>query len=230
MGSKCFLILGDSHCNATIKALRRNYTDCSFFGGQLQLGAGWQKEFHSNSDNLSFLVPEAQEKFEIAHLEATGRRETNLLAVDIPIIFSLSSIESCVHLGLWKKWSPADATDRIFVSRAVVEEIIDAHFSHIFDFFRFVGSYNLQVVNNISPLPRDNTSYLADVHDVLREILRDRYADLGVALVDVSDQTRDEGTRGLKPEFWSGLENDKIHGNDKWGDCVAAALMAHLKN
>lgn len=221
-----FLVLGDSHCNAVIRALRKHSPERAFFGGQLPLGPNWQKKFHSNTDPLTFTVPDAQTKFELSVNEATGRSLNNILEVDVPILFSLSSIESIIYSKIWARWSPFESDQHYFLSRDVVEEIVDQHFSHIFEFLRLIGASGVHALNNISPLPRNNVDRRSDLHDVIRGILAEKHAEFGIPLVDVSEQTRDADSRGLKENLWANIEGDRIHANAGWGDCVAEAMMA----
>ncbi|MFG1395241.1 hypothetical protein [Xanthobacter agilis] len=223
------LVLGDSHSNYILAAVRSAMPHVSFIGGQLPLGSGWQNAFFSGPDPLRFSRAEAQQKFEDWASEATGRRVSSLHEVDIPILFSLSNIEHLVHSWMWTKWSPVSSVDRDFLSEEVIREVVHSFYAHNLAFMIAVKEGGARAINVVSPLPRISNSDRVPVHDAVRKVLQQFYDTIGIPLVDITDETRDSVSGALDPQFASTMANDKIHGNSQWGAVMAEHLVPVIK-
>jgi hypothetical protein len=112
------LLLGDSHSNIILPAVRKRAPEIEFLGGQLPLGPGWQMAFHRGGTPLLFTRNEVQRQFEFWAEAAAGRPVATILDVDMPIVLSMSNIEHLVHSWIWTKWCPTLVDDREFISRA----------------------------------------------------------------------------------------------------------------
>ncbi|MBT8154524.1 hypothetical protein KMP13_11565 [Epibacterium ulvae] len=223
--SSNILVLGDSHCNVFIPALKNQLTSHNIVGGQLPLGPGWFENFHSQTAPLTFTRPEAQALFEQWVTALTGQQVTNILDVEAQILCSVTCIEHCVHSWMWTQWCPAPTPDRDFISDTVLDKIVSGFFGHILHFFELLTEAGHPVVNIVSPLPRDNKNYKVQVHDALRAVLHRRFDALGVPLIDVSDLSRDPETTALAQPYYSTMKGDKIHGSPGWGRLVSQSIV-----
>lgn len=102
-------------------------------------------------------------------------------------------------------------------------------YEHNFAFMKAVKEGGCRVINVVSPLPRDNASCRVAVHDAVRAVLHEYHEAISVPLVDITDETRDLVSGALDPRYASTMANDKIHGNELWGNVMAVRLAPVLE-
>ena len=220
------VLLGDSHAIAIGNGIRRQCNDLALYGNQLPMGRGWIQNFHTGGHPLQFSVPEAQKKLE-SFVKPAGFSAENILDINLPMIFSLTAIESLRYHPGWNDHSPFDLPRRQFISHQAFEEMVCDHYKHVLHFFRLLAEAGKTVVNVLSPGPRANDSRRGELQMLISEVLKREHATLGIPLVDVASATCDQNGVLLE-RYWVANEKDIIHANHLWGDEVAKASFELL--
>ena len=225
--TKRMLFLGDSHSGYVRDAMRELRPDIQVIGGPLPFPAFWQCQFHEGEGQLQFSSAEVRDKVR-KYIAWTGFDSDNLLELEMPVVFSLSSLQDVFLNTCWHCNYPYPVKGRNFISRQLFETILEQFFRQTFGFFARLSEADRPYVCVISPGPRNNEWRYGELFLEVREYFIRRLKALGVKYADATEVTCDPNG-ALKEEYWCDRPGDYVHANVLWGRHIAIECLELLK-
>ncbi len=115
-------------------------------------------------------------------------------------------------------------TSHQFVSRQMMQTIVDDIHFEIFDFFKTLKKGKKKVVVAINPGMRNNEGKQGLGFIKARTCRLKSLRELQVSVADVTELTRSaDGV--LERKYWGDNPDDNIHANALWGELMAEACL-----
>ncbi len=213
-----FLLLGDSHTVALVKAAREQ--SIPFSGGALSVGRELNVDFFERSDrDLVFRDPSAQKRYR-RYLSDVGVEKLGDIA--IPVVSTVGF--NCHTLAAKSKWQHHTISpdpERVFISRAMFEETIRTMVRGSIAFYEYLMEMRIEVVA-IMPPQRAPQTCEENIYFAAQDVILTAFRGVGVPVIDIRDRVVDE--HGLaRPEYFD--PNDDFHGNVRFGNLILQELV-----